>query len=284
VGAAFNAPLAGVIFSLEVILVDFAANAFSLVVIASVTAAVVARTLLGGAVFFNAPVFGLGSPWELGLYLLLGLAAGGMGKLFMLSMAGVEHRLEHALARAPRWLRPALGGGLVGLLGFFLPRVLGSGHEGVQQAIDGGVPAALCLVLILGKILATALTLGSGGSGGVFLPVLFVGALLGESLGLGAHALFPSVIPGAYALGGMAALFAAAFHAPITAILILFETTRDYQLILPFMLASVTASLLAHRLHPESMNTLRLSRLGIRRREPGAPPAPVPPEDVHGSH
>lgn len=273
VGAAFNAPLAGVVFSLEVILVDFAADTFSLVVISSVTAAVVARTLLGGNAFFNAPAFGLASSWELGLYALLGVAAGLLGKVFMLSMAKMEHSLEHALARIPRWTRPAAGGLMVGALGFFLPQVLGSGHEGVQAAIRGDVPALLCPLYIVGKALATALTLGSGGSGGVFLPVLFVGALSGESLGLLARAAFPAVIqPGAYALGGMAAIFAAAFHAPLTAILVLFEMTRDYQLILPFMLASVIASLVAHRLHPDSMNTLRLSRLGVRR---GAPPAPT---------
>jgi CIC family chloride channel protein len=272
VGAAFNAPLAGVIFSLEVILVDFAAHAFSLVVIASVTAAVVARSLLGGRVFFNVPVFGLGSSKELALYAALGLAAAVLGKLFMVSMSSIEHGLERALSFAPRWLRPALGGLLVGALGFFVPQVMGSGHEGVQQAIDGNVPALLCLLFIAGKILATGFTLGSGGSGGVFLPVLFVGALLGEGLGLAAHNhLSPAIQPGALAVGGMAAVFAAAFHAPITAILILFETTRDYQLILPFMLSSVLASLLSHRLHPESMNTLRLSRLGVRRETPAAP-------------
>lgn len=263
VAAAFNAPLGGVMFSLEVILQDFTAHAFSLVVIASVTAAVAARALLGGEAFFRAPLYGLNSPWELGLYAVLGLLAGVLAKIFMHVLGWAEEIFQRL--RCPAVWRPALGGLLVGLLGFFLPQVLGSGRVWVQSAIDGKIPLLLCGVLIAGKVLCTSFTLGSGGSGGVFLPVLFAGAMLGEGLGLLVQRGFPQTIhPGAYALGGMAALFAGAFHAPITAILILFELTRDYELILPFMLASVIAALVSRTFHPESLNTFRLSKLGIR--------------------
>ncbi|MCZ6875110.1 MAG: chloride channel protein [bacterium] len=151
----------------------------------------------------------------------------------------------------PEYLKPAVGGLLIGTVGLFFPQIFGVGYETIEQALDSNASLRLMAILMVVKLLATSLTIGSGGSGGVFAPSLFLGAMLGGSFGTVVHTLFPTLTApsGAYALVGMAAVFAAAARAPITSVLILFEMTGDYRIILPLMLATVVSTLLAERLY-----------------------------------
>ena len=159
-----------------------------------------------------------------------------------------------------------MGGLLVGAIGFYFPQVFGVGYGAIEDALLGKMLLGTMALLILVKILATSLTIGSGGSGGVFAPSLFIGAMVGGAFGTVAHQFLPDItaVPGAYALVGMAAVFAGAAHAPITAIIILFEMTNDYRIILPLMLATVVSVLLSQRLHRENIYTLKLARRGVR--------------------
>lgn len=167
--------------------------------------------------------------------------------------------------RIPEYLKPIGGGLCVGLLGLALPQVFGVGYESVEGALTGTLPVALMPVLVVAKVVATSLTLGSGGSGGVFAPSLFMGAMLGGTLGNVFHWLFPALTApaGAYALVAMAAVFGGAAHAPITSILILFEMTGDYRIILPLMTAVVISTLVSHFVSQETIYTIKLRRRGI---------------------
>jgi len=263
IAATFNAPIAGVMFALEVILGDFGLQTFSTIVISAVTAAVVSRAVLGDHPAFAVPAYTLQSPWELLLYLGLGIVAGGGALAFMKTLHLMEDVFDKW--RFPPYLKPAVGGVALGVLGFFLPQVFGTGFETIGNTLTGQVGLLLLIVLILGKILATSLTLGSGSSGGVFAPALFIGAVLGGAYGQVVHGLFPdfTATSGAYAMVGMAAVFAGAARAPITAILILFEMTQDYRIILPLMFATVVSTIIAQRLEPESIYTFKLKRRGL---------------------
>lgn len=264
IAATFNAPVAGVIFALEIILGEFTVGHFSTVVIASVTASVIARIFLGNVPAFVVPEYALHSPWELLLYALLGILAAPVGVGFV----RVLYRLEDVFEtwNFPEYLKPVVGGLGVGAIGLYAPEVFGVGYEAIESALHSEVVFGTVALLLIAKILATSLTLGSGGSGGVFAPSLFMGAMLGGAFGSLVHQWFPDItaVAGAYALVGMAAVFAAGAHAPITAIIILFEMTGDYRIILPLMLATVIATLLAQRLESESIYTMKLSRRGIR--------------------
>jgi CIC family chloride channel protein len=263
ISATFNAPIAGVLFSLEVILREFAGRAFSIVVLSSVTASVVSRTLLGEAAFFHAPTYRLDNPWELLFYVCLGAIAALVGRLFVVSLYRFEDFFDKV--RVPGFLKPAVGGLLLGLVGYYLPQVFATGHATIEAAMSASLPMKLLLVLVLAKILATSLTLGSGGSGGVFAPSLFMGAALGGGWGLLLNRFFPSIAvhPGAYALVGMSAVFAGATLAPITAVIVIFEMTHDYGIILPLMSAVVVSSLVAYSLSPDSIYTVKLKRRKI---------------------
>jgi CIC family chloride channel protein len=263
IAASFNTPIAGVIFALEVILRDFAGRAFATVVISSVTASAVSRSLLGQEAFFHVPSYGLQSSWELLPYAALGVAGGIVARLFVRILYRVEDAFEDL--PIPDMLKPALGGLMLGGLAWFLPDVLGTGHGAIERALHGQMAFGLMAVLVLGKIVATSCTLGSGGSGGVFAPSLFIGAMLGGAFGVVVDRLFPGlgVEPGAYALVGMGAVFSGGTWAAISGILILFEMTRDYELILPMMISCVSAVLVAKRLSPDTIYTLKLRRRGI---------------------
>ena len=263
IAATFNAPIAGVIFAVEVILGDLGIQTFSTIVVSAVTASVVSQAVLGDSPAFAVPAYTLKSPQELGLYLGLGIVAG----LGALAFAKTLYFMEDTFDgwRFPPYLKPVLGGLALGLMGFCLPQILGTGFDTIADALTGNLAPGVLAVLVLAKILATSLTLGSGASGGVFAPALFIGAVLGGAYGEVAHRLFPaSTAPGgAYAMVGMAAVFAGAARAPITAILILFEMTRDYRIILPLMFATVVSTVLAQRLEADSIYTLKLKRRGI---------------------
>jgi len=263
IAATFNAPIAGVIFALEVILGEFTTRYFATVVLSSVTASIVSRTVLGDNPAFAVPAYSIVSPWELLFYAVLGLAAAGVAWLFVTVLYWAEDRFD--ALRFPDALKPALGAIPLGFVGLAIPQALGTGFAHIEQAVSGGLFAQIMFVLAFGKILTTSLTLGSGNSGGVFAPALFMGSMFGGAFGKMVNALFPAITgsSGAYALVGMSAVFAAAAHAPITAVLIVFEMSRDYRLILPLMLGTVLATLLSEHLRRDSIYTLKLTRKGI---------------------
>jgi CIC family chloride channel protein len=269
VAATFNAPIAGSIFALEVILGQFRATYFGAVVISAVVADVVAQAFEGDMRAFAVPDYILVSPWELFFYALLGLLAAAVAVGFTRLLYLSEDLWDKF--RFPEYLKPVLGGVLLGVVGIVtpkiagFPRVFGVGYESITQALVGELALQMTVVLLFAKILATIVTLGSGGSGGVFAPSLFMGAMLGEAFGQVVHAIFPAITApvGAYALVGMAAVFSGAAHAPITAILILFEMTGNYHIILPLMLTTVIATLVTRLISPESIYTLKLTRRGV---------------------
>ena len=263
IAATFNAPIAGVMFALEVLLGELELRSFAGIVISAVTASVVSRIALGDSPAFVVPAYTLKSPLELGLYLGLGIVAGLSALAFMRTLYFAEKVFD--TWHFPPYLKPAVGGLGIGLLGFFIPQIFGTGFDTIEATLNGQMGLSLLITLVFGKILATSLTLGSGASGGVFAPALFIGAVLGGAYGEIAHLAFPSITAasGAYAMVGMAAVFAGAARAPITAILILFEMTRDYRIILPLMFATIVSTLFAQRLEAESIYTLKLKMRGI---------------------
>ena len=267
IAATFNAPIAGAIFALEVILGKFTTRYFGAVVISSVSASIVGRAFLSDKPAFTVPAYPFNSIAELPIYLILGLLSGIVAVLFI----RVLYRLEGFF---DEWqfspaLKAAIGMLLTASIALILPgrEVLGPGLEFIGEAIaeDFSLPLGLMAALLILKLLATSFTLGAGNSGGVFAPGLFMGAILGGIVGTVAHNLWPNVAlnPGAYAIVGMAAVFAGAARAPITAVLIVFEMSNDYKLILPLMFATVLATFLAEFILAESIYTLKLKLKGI---------------------
>ena len=273
IAATFNAPIAGSIFALEIILGQLHAVYFGAVVISAVTADVIAHIFEGDLRAFSVPEYILVSPWELIGYAVLGLLAAvtavGFTRLLYL-MEDIWDKFQ-----IPEYIKPMFGGLILGGIGILTPklsgypRIFGVGYETISEALSGNLTLQLTLGLLLLKSLATVITLGSGGSGGVFAPSLFMGAMLGEAFGQVANLIFPAITapPGAYALVGMAAFFSGAAHAPVTSILILFEMTGNYQIILPLMLATVVSTLFSRAISQESIYTLKLTRRGVHLQE-----------------
>ncbi len=264
IGATFNAPIAGVMFALEVILGSFAARSFGLVIISSVSATALSQAVLGSEPAFRLlQPFALASHREFLLYLVLGIFLGILAIGYIRSVYWFEDSFDR-WKRSPS-LKAGVGGLAVGALGAFgSEHIFGVGHQGVELALSGTLTAGFMLFLVMLKILATSVTLGAGGSGGVFAPALFIGAMAGGAFGQVANGLFPAwtAPAGAYALVGMAALFGGAAHAPITGILILFEMTDNYQIILPLMFSVVVSYLIASRVFPDSIYSIKLRRRG----------------------
>jgi chloride channel protein, CIC family len=263
VAATFNAPIAGALFAIEVVLGDMRVASMSPIVIASVVATVISRHFLGDFPAFQVPPYELLSTWELLLYALLGVIAALVSWLFIRTLYGIGDLFEKIPIHPT--LKPGLGGLLVGVIGIGLPHVFGVGYETINGSLWGSAAASLLALVLGAKLLATSLTLGSGGSGGVFAPSLFIGATLGALFGHGVNALFPdgTAAPGAYALVGMGALVSGVTHAPITAILIIFELTNDYRIIPPLMFSCVIAVLLSSQLSKDSIYTKKLTRRGV---------------------
>ena len=274
ISATFNAPLAGPFFAMELILRNFAAESFGAVVLSSVTADVVGRAMLGDHPFLSLPQFAVRNPLEYLLYVVLGVAIGVVGVAFSKVLYLVEDACDW-LWRGPEWARPAVGGIALGALLIALPQMYGVGYPVLQKAVEGRYLIPMLLLLMVGKMFATSLTIGIGGSGGVFAPTLFIGAMGGTAFGMIAHHLFPSVAgsAGAYGLIGMAAAFGGATGAPITAVIILFELTGEYSIILPLMAAVAMAAGVGHLLSKETIYTAKLWRRGIN---PDAPPSATP--------
>ncbi len=271
VAAIFNAPLAGVFFALEVILRSFTARGFSTVVISAVTANAVWRVLVGDDPVLTAEVYRLEEPIELVFYGLLGIAAALVALLFVWVLYVIEDWFEASPIRPE--LRPAVGALAVGVFGIASVDLLGAGLHGIDKALAGEFATSTLLLLVLGKMLATSLTLGSGGSGGVFSPSLLIGALLGATFGDVITDLFPdtSAPAGAYAVVGMAAVFAAAAQAPMSSIFIVFEMTSDFGLIMPLMLACAASTVVYTAGNPNSIYMEKIRRKHVTIDEDLAP-------------
>jgi chloride channel protein, CIC family len=263
VAATFNAPIAGALFAIEVVLQDMRVASMSPIVIASVVATVISRHHLGDFPAFRVPPYQLVGASELLFYAVLGVAAAVVSWVFIKVLYGTNDLFEKV--PAPPWIRPALGGLFVGVIALLWPHVFGVGYETINGALWGRVTPAVLGMVLAAKMVATSLTLGSGGSGGIFAPSLFMGACLGNLLGHGVNHLFPdgTADPGAYALVGMGALVSGVTHAPITASLIIFELTNDYRIIPPLMFACVISVLLSSHLGKDSIYTKKLTRRGV---------------------
>lgn len=269
IGATFNAPIAGMLFAMEVILGNLAIRHLNAVVVASVVAAVTTHTLLGEEQILSSPGGSLEDPRELLLYLVLGLIAVGAGLLFVRILTWVGDLKERY--SFPDWTRPLAAGVLVATIGLVDDRALGTGQSFLAGLMRITETDSIDLVLwtlpllALFKMLTNALTRSGGGSAGTFMPSLFIGGVLGTALVMTVQPIwvFSDLQPGAYAMVGMAATFAAVARAPLTAIIMVFEITGNYALVLPLMLAASLASFIADRIQPDSVYTMPLTRAGV---------------------
>ncbi|MGD8726965.1 MAG: chloride channel protein [Gemmatimonadales bacterium] len=263
IAGTFNAPVAGALFAVEIIVGDFGVAQFSPIVISSVAATVVSQHFLGDFPAFEVPAYSLVHASELFAYAGLGILAALVALAFIRVLYGMEDAFDRLRIFTPA--KTLMGGALVGFIGIGLPHVFGVGYEAINEALNGTLVWQFMLLLVVAKILAVAITIGSGGSGGIFAPSLFIGAMLGGAVGTVVHSVWPVATAGtgAYALVGMGAVVAAGTHAPITAILIIFELTGEYRIILPLMISCIIATLLATRLQRSSIYTLKLLRRGI---------------------
>ena len=264
IAATFNAPIAGSMFALEIILGDFGVATFSPIVISSVTATAVSRHFLGDTPAFIVPAYELVSAWEFPMYITLGIFCALVAVIFVRTLYKMEDLFD-GLKFPPEYFKAILGGLVLGLMGLVFPEVLGVGYGAIDQSLLQNYAWWILLLLVACKMLATSITIGSGGSGGVFAPSLFLGAMAGGFFGLLVNNLFPEVTAsaGAYGIVGMGAVVSATTHGPLTAILMLFEMTGDYKIILPLMVTCIISSLAAAQLLKESIYTLKLIRRGI---------------------
>ncbi len=263
IAATFNAPIAGVLFALEILLGDFGIASFSPVVLSSVTATTISRHYFGDFPAFTIPAYHLKTLWEFAIYPFLGLFAGLMALLFIVTLYKTEDLFD--AIRLPQWSKPAIGGLLLGIILIKYPQVFGVGYGAINEALFNQLSGVFLISLAFLKIAATSITLGSGGSGGIFAPSLFIGAMAGGFFGWIANILFPSLTasPAAYALVGMGAIVAGTTHAPITAIIIIFELSGNYKIILPMMITCILSTMLASTLKKGSIYTIKLLRRGV---------------------
>lgn len=263
IAATFNAPIAGSMFALEIILGDFGLATFSPIVISSVVATAVSRHFLGNSPAFIVPAYQLVSAWELPLYVILGLFCALVAVTFTTVLYRTEDLFDQL--RFPEYLKAALGGLMLGLMALLFPHILGVGYPAIDLSLVQELSWQVLFPLIVFKILATSITIGSGGSGGIFAPSLFLGAMAGGFFGTVVHGIFPSITapPGAYSIVGMGAVVSGTTHGPLSAILILFELTGDYKIILPLMMACIMSTLASGQLLRDSIYTLKLARRGI---------------------
>ena len=283
IAASFQAPLAGTLFAIEIVLGDFTVASFTPIVLASVMATATSRALLGEGTDLVLVEWSLTHPSEIGLFLALGIVAGGAAVVYVRAIRGAEklfhgHRdggLSRLLGRLSLPGRAALGGLLVGLCGLVAPRAMGTGIESLNASLAGQLALdVLCLTLVV-KLVATACTLGSGSPGGSFFPAVFLGAMLGGAFGKGVHALLPGIAasPGAYAAVGMGAVVAGATTAPLTGALMMFELTRSYQIVLPLLVACGAAAAIVQGILGGSIYALGARERGVRHRRRADEPA-----------
>ena len=265
VAAMFNAPIAGIFFAAEIVLLGtYEVSSFAAMVISSAMATVVSQWYFGSVPAFRLPDYHLLAPLvEIPLYSLMGVVIGMLAVLHLTIFYRVRDYCQ-ALPLPPQ-LKPVVGALVVGTIGIGFPQVMGDGYDFISSVLHGqGAMVTICLLIVL-KMLATAVTLGSGGTGGVFAPALFIGAMIGGSFGTLVHGLWPTLTasPGAYAAVGIGAFLAASTHAPLTAIFLLFEMTGNYLIIVPIMVSSIIGVVMAAKLKPDSIDTEELSRQGV---------------------
>ncbi len=263
VAASFNAPIAGALFAHEVVVGHFAMSAFAPIVIASVVGTVVSRVYFGNDPAFGISEQSLTSLWEFPAVIGLGIAGGLIAILFMRSAMKTEDLMQKV--PGPQWLRPAIGGFLLGAIALVFPQVLGVGYDATDMALKVQLPLTLLISLIFMKMLATSICIGSGFGGGVFTPSLMIGAMLGGAYGIIATSFFPeySSGPGAYTIIGMGAVSAAVLGAPISTTLIVFELTDDYPLTIAVMIGVVISNVVAQQFLGKSFFTWQLERMGL---------------------
>jgi len=252
IAAAFNTPLAAVLFALEEIVGDLHAPMIGAVVLASATSWAVLRLLLGNSPLFKVPQYQLVHPAEFAIYAVLGVAGGLASVAFTKLLLGMRERF----LRFPQktvWFQPVAGGLLVGIVGWFVPQVLGVGYGYVGNALNGNMALKLMALLVVLKLITVTTSYASGNAGGIFGPALFIGAMLGGCVGTLAHHLFPAstATPGAYALVGMGAVFAGIVRAPMTSVLMIFEMTQDYAVIVPLMISNLVSMFISSRLQKQ---------------------------------
>ena len=264
IAASFNAPLAGVLFALEIILTNFTIHTFSPIVVASVIGTATGRAMEGNEITFSVPVHELVSYSEIVFYLFLGILCGVISKLFTFTFFKANDIFDK-MVYLPVPLKPALGGLIVGFISISFPAVLGNGYGFMEKALNGELFWGLAFVLIFLKIISTSATLGSGGLGGVFAPSLFIGAMLGSAYGTLVHAINPNFTasPETYALVGMGAVAGAVMQAPLTNILMLFELTNDYTIILPIMITCIVSAYTFRAFDKNSIYIQKLLKEGI---------------------
>lgn len=252
IAAAFNTPLAAVLFALEEVVGDLHAPMLGSVVLASATSWLVLRALLGNSPLFKVPQYQVVHPVEFAIYGVLGLAGGLVSVAFTKLLLGLRRRFLNLPTKTSPF-QPLAGGLLVGIFGLFVPQVLGVGYGFVGDALNGKMALKLMLMLVILKLVAVAMSYASGNAGGIFGPALFIGAMLGGSVGTIAHNLFPAytATAGAYALVGMGTAFAGIVRAPMTSVLMIFEMTQDYSVIVPLMISNLVSLFTASRLQPE---------------------------------
>ncbi len=264
IAAVFNAPIGGVFFALEVMIGDFSLQTFGPIVISSVIATATMRAFLGDILQFKVPAYELNSVLEFIPYAILGIICGVLAVAFIRFMDWMEKAFNEKL-KVNSLMKPAIGGLIVGFIAIIFPQILGTNMESVNEALFGMGTWYFLFTLAILKIIATSFSIGSGGSGGVLGPSLFIGGMLGGAVGKIFVMFLPKIViaPGGYALVGMAAFLASVVHAPITGIMIVFEMTNDYNAILPLMETTIIAMIVAKRLLPYSLYTFKLHKKGI---------------------
>jgi CIC family chloride channel protein len=264
IAAAFNTPLAAVLFALEEVVGDLHASVLGSVVLASATSWAMLRLLLGNDPLFRVPQYQLVSPLEFVVYAVLGVAGGLVSAVFTKLLLGLRERFLR-FPRKTLWLQPLAGGLMVGMMGWFVPQVLGVGYKHVGEALNGGMAVRLMVLLLILKLLAVTTSYASGNAGGIFGPSLFIGAMLGGIVGNVAHRLLPTYVatPGVYALVGMGTAFAGIVRAPMTSVVMIFEITRDYAVIVPLMISNLVSFFISSRLQRQPIYEVLARQDGI---------------------
>jgi chloride channel protein, CIC family len=262
--AAFNTPVAAVLFALEEIIGDMNAALLGSTVVASVASVIVERSILGNEPLFHVPTYRLVHPAELLAYAALGVIGGVVSLLFckgLLALRGVFMRMPPAT----KWVQPAIGGLVIGAILLYSPAIMGVGYEYVDQALNGGLLLKTMAILCFLKLGATIVSYASGNAGGIFAPSLYIGAMTGGAVGMIVHRIAPFSTgdPGAYALVGMGTLFAGIIRAPMTSVFMIFEITQDYQILVPLMVANLLSFVISRRYQPVPVYHALLHQDGV---------------------
>ncbi|HTW23700.1 MAG TPA: chloride channel protein [Candidatus Baltobacteraceae bacterium] len=287
IAAAFNTPIAAVLFSLEEIVGDLHAPVLGSVVLASATAWMVLRLMLGDNPLFHVPQYQLASPIEFAFYAVLGIVGGIVSGAFLQTLLWIRLQFKKFPA-STKWIQPLAGGVLVGVAGIFAPQVLGVGYVYINALLNGHMAIKIAALLVVLKLITSATSAGSGNAGGIFAPVLFIGAMMGGAVGGVAHHFWPQVTasPGAYALVGMGAAFAGIIRTPMTSVVLVFEVTRDYTIIVPLMIANLVSYFISRKIQHDTLYEDLAAQDGIHLPVAGArvrPDARVVGQVMHGA-